>query len=404
MSAQNAAACGWSLLDLATESARAEALRLSQEAAADATIGARALDLAWRLSNAEVRDISAYVLRDEGQPRGIALFTRRNRPLKFLLGEVAIGQAAFQRQWHVGEPYLSPQLRPEAASLAARELLQACLRKLGRRECLFFEGLPLDGALYSAIREARSQGARALTIELGAPYEHQFIRMPESFQEYIAQLGSRSRQSVQYSQRRLARDMDGQVRCECFETVESVERFVADAQAISKKTYQWSLLGLGLRDANGLRASLTAAARQGWMRSFILYCRDEPVAFMLGEHQAGCYYYDDVGYDPDFGKWSVGSVLQMYVLEHLYNQADKPRCFDFSTGYGEHKGRFGNYSRREASLLVMPASMENRALGAAYRASARVSAAAVDLLKRAGVKDRLKRLIRHRSSRKSEAA
>ena len=76
-------------------------------------------------------------------------------------------------------------------------------------------------------------------------------------------MSKRSRKSVQYSQRKLRKHLDGDVRVECATTAEDVARFVSDATAVSRKSYQWHLLGLGLRDAQALTATLTAAAERG---------------------------------------------------------------------------------------------------------------------------------------------
>lgn len=403
MSIASPAPLRWHLLDLAQQSQRDEALAVSRQACARPGLGGRAFNLDWRLGSArDWASLRIFVLRRDGAALGLAIFSRRRRPLKFLLGEVTLMQIELTRYWHLGEPYLDPALAPDAALDSYTSLIASSLASLGTRECLFLEGLPVDGPTHKALDTARSHGARPVQLELGAEFEHQFIRMPTSMADYLAQLGSRSRQSVQYSHRRLLKDMGGEVRCECFETEQSIDRFVADAQAISRKTYQWNLLGLGLRDADALRASLRFSAQKGWMRSFILYCKEVPVAFMLGDLHDDCYYYDDVGYDPAFAKSSVGSVLQLMVLEQLFARSDRPSYFDFSTGYGEHKGRFGNFSRRETNLLVMPPTLGNRTLVGAHRINDRAARLAVDLLARAGVKDRLKQLIRRRSSRKSE--
>jgi len=390
----------WRRLEPTDAQALERARAVSRRAAAELDSGARGVDLAWRAGvEGDLAALRVYVRGDADGSCGLAVFTRTYRPLKFAIGEVSVYRAPLTRLWHVGEPYVGGVASADEARAACDRLLEACVADLAASECLFFEGLPVDGPMRGALRAGGAVAARALTLELGIPFEHQLIRMPATFEAYVAQLGSRSRQSVLYSQRRLRKDMAGEVSCECFETPASVERFVRDASAVSRKTYQWNLLGLGLRDTPEMRANLTAAARAGWLRSFVLYCRQVPVAFMLGYQHGSCYYYDDVGYDPDFGKWSVGTVLQIEVLEQLYGRTDRPKVFDFSTGYGEHKGRFGNAARTEQNLLALPATARNRLLIAAYRACERFSGAAVRLLDRLGVKARLKQLIRRVSSR-----
>jgi CelD/BcsL family acetyltransferase involved in cellulose biosynthesis len=90
---------------------------------------------------------------------------------------------------------------------------------------------------------------------------------------------------------------------------------------------------------------------------------------MLGYQYGGCYYYTDVGFDPAYAKWSVGSVLQLKVLQDLYQQDGRPELFDFSTGYGEHKERFGSESRLEANVLLMPRTVRARWIAASFLAS-----------------------------------
>lgn len=392
----------WTRLDLGDSVDVATAAEASSAIVREIGLGARSFDLRWRTGGGEdARNLRTYVLRDAVGVAGLAMFSATRLPLKFAIGEVVFARVPLARQWHVGAPYLAARLSPAERSTASALLVRAALAELGAGECLFLEGLPVDDPLHAAVVDAAPE-RRSLSLQLCAPYEHQFIALPETFDEYVQQLGPRSRQSVLYSQRRVRKDMGGDVQCRCFETEADVDRFVTDAVEISRKTYQWNLLGLGLRDADGLRRSLGRAAVNGWFRSFILYCKGVPAAFMLGFQHENCYYYDDVGFDPAYAKWSVGTVLQIEVLEFLYGRADRPQHFDFSTGYGEHKGRFGNGSRRETNLLVLPATVRNRALVGAYRANDRLGATASALLARAGVKERLRRLIRARATQNAD--
>ncbi|MGH6689675.1 MAG: GNAT family N-acetyltransferase [Gammaproteobacteria bacterium] len=318
--------------------------------------------------------------------------------MKFALGEVNFASARIVRYTMVGEPLLEPSGTAWAGD-GISGLLAAIRQRLGRREAVFFEGLPTDGPTYREIATNEDVQRQFLVLQLGAPYEHQFIKLPGTYHEYLEQLGGRSRQSVQYSERKLDRDMSGQVRSVCFEHAHSIDTFLTDASAISRKTYQWRLLGLGLRDSDWTRRRLTLAAERGWFRSYILYCKDAPVAFLLGYQYRGCYYYTDVGYDPEYADWSVGTVLQIKMLKDLYSRPDRPSLFDFSTGYGSHKARFANVSRQEVHLLLLPRTIANRLLAATYVSAERISAGLVSFLDRLGVKNRVKKLVRRLSIR-----
>lgn len=385
----------WEPLDLTSDEGRRRSLALLKTCVPQVGTGARFYNVEWMLGpNPDWGRIRAYVLRDQDAILGFAAFLRQERPLAFHFGEMQLASARLTRFTMRGEPYLAAAASEEVKASAATALFDAVIPALERDEALYFEGLPIEGGTYRALSDAVSSGDSVVLIQIGAAFPHQFIEFPASFKEYLDRLGSRSRQSVQYSARRLERDMPGHVIMRKFADSEQVTQFLADASALSRKTYQANLLGLGLHDDPDTRARLSLAAERGWLRSYILYCRDIPAAFMLGFEYGGCYYYDDVGYDPDYAKWSVGTVLQLKVIEEIYSSPDHPTFFDFSTGFGQHKGRFGNMSRPEANLLLMRRSWRSQSLAALYRSSEGLSAGVVNTLDGLGIKERVKKLVR----------
>jgi CelD/BcsL family acetyltransferase involved in cellulose biosynthesis len=365
----------------------------------DATVGALYYELEWRFCNQPDWTNALLFLRDgPGGCTGFAPFFRQERPLNFFLGEIKLFSAPIRRYTLLGEPLLSAA-NPENASNAIAGMLHSARRHLSGAEALFFEGLPVQGPAHDALTTLPEVERDYILVPIERPFEHQFINMPPSYEDFLKDLGSRSRKSLQYSERKLERDMDGDVSVRCFESPEDVERFLIDAEEISRKTYQRNLLGLGLEASPAFKRRLEFAADRGWLRSYILYCRSVPAAFMLGYQHRGCYYYTDVGYDPHFAEWSVGSVLQLKVMQHLYAADNRPSRFDFSTGYGTHKARFGNFQRTETNLLLLPRTLRNRLLVFAHRATTRAGDAIVNLTERLGVKARLKRWIRRSSVR-----
>jgi hypothetical protein len=383
----------WTIVRLDEPAARDEALASSREFLTGDRPGLLYYDLDWRVTTPADWNAVSVCFYQDGVERGYAPFVKSHWPLPLQLGEIRIAAAPLTRYTLNGEPLRLPH-DAEWSRGAILSLVRALGGRLSAREALYFEGLPTDGVTYRMLMSDPEIERTFLALQIGASYEHQFLNLPGTYDEYLAQLGGRSRQSVQYSERKLERDMAGQVRCECFETAAQVDRFIADAAAISRKTYQWRLLGLGLRAADELKGQLSHAANAGWLRSYILYCNDTPVSFMLGNQYRGCYYYLDVGYDPEFARWSVGTVLQLKVLKDLYSRGTRPTRFDFSTGFGEHKARFSNASRSEAHVLLLPRTPGNRVWAGTYVGLERGSRKLVAFLDRIGVKKRVKRLVR----------
>lgn len=392
-------ATGWVRCDLTSRPTRERVLQLFRQLLPHAQFGALYFDLEWRLGdNPDWSSLWTYVYEGAGDVRGFAPFFRQDRPLPFHFGELKIASARLTRYTLIGEPFVLPAGSVDE-DLIKRALLLDVLGRLASGEAVYFEGLALDGPTYKCLTTCAEIARGFLLVRLGEPFEHQYIKFPVSYAEYLKEMGSRSRQSVQYSERKLSRDMEDAVQMRCFEAIEDVDRFLEDAVTVSSKTYQTHLLGLGIRKDDESRQRFTLAARRRLLRSYILYCKDHPVAFMVGYQHEGCFYYIDVGYDPAYSQWSVGSVLQLKVLRDLYERAPHPKWFDFSTGFGAHKGRFGNVARLEANILVLPATLRNRIIVSTHALVERLSNSLVSLVDRLGMKARLKKLIRRQSSR-----
>ena len=176
--------------------------------------------------------------------------------------------------------------------------------------------------------------------------------------------------------------------------IDQIDNFLDNAITISKTTYQWNLLGLGLRDREALKATLLKWQKQKALCCYILQFDDVPVSFMLGYIYKSTYYYIDVGFNPEWSKYSVGSVLQLEVLEELYTLTSPPTSFDFSTGYGEHKARFGNVEQNEVNMMLLSKTLKNKFRVFVYNFFSNLSDKLVELLDKFGIKKRLKKILR----------
>jgi Acetyltransferase (GNAT) domain len=329
----------------------------------------------------------------DGRLVGYAPLTCGSKLLRFPIGELLLYRRRLVSLTLVHDLVIDGGAEMRRA-LTAR-FLDDLAQRLRPQEGVFLEGVPIDSVLFELATNC-GRGSRLLTLRLGDPFEHQFARLPPTFRDYEMQLGSHSRLNLRHRRKKLAQHVCGDLRTVRFSNPPDVDRFVADAQKISRTTYQWRLLGLGLRDAAALRATVGFAARQGWLRSYILYCGGEPAAFMLGYVYRRTYHYMDVGFDPAWTKWGVGSILQMEVIRDLIEieDPDRPDTFDFATGDGDHKARFGNASRREANLLLLKNCPRNALCAAAYALTTAADKHAGRWLQRLGIKAQVKRWFR----------
>ena len=172
------------------------------------------------------------------------------------------------------------------------------------------------------------------------------------------------------------------------------------AVAISKKTYQWHLLGLGLRKPDELERTLAAMARRGWTRCYLLECGGVATAFMIGYLYAGTYYYVDVGFDPDWEKWSVGTVLHLEVLRDLVG-GNAARSFDFSSGLRHPQEALQQRIARRGQLPAGPHGARNNIFDRRLPRHGRLVGRRGGLSDRLHLKTAVKRLVRRHATDKA---
>jgi hypothetical protein len=332
-----------------------------------------------------------YLCYDDGRLIGYAPLIGGVKDLRFVVGELALHRVSWRSLTLVQDLVIAGG--PELRLGLTRQLLDLLAERLCPTDGIFLEGVPTDSALY---RLTALPGAMRdlLAIEIGHVFPHHRLKLAPSFAEFEAQLSASSRQSQRRQLRKLLEYLGGDFDIRCFTGDSEVGQFVVDARRVSQKSYQWRLLGLGLRDPDSLSKTLTRAARHGWLRCYILYCRGEPAAFMLGYLYHGTYHYIDVGYDPAWGQWGVGSILQLQVIRDLIEGPEPAALFDFSTGHGEHKARLANISRSEANLLLVRNCARNAAIAAGYRLAMAVDRQGGRLLDTLGIKARVKHWLR----------
>jgi CelD/BcsL family acetyltransferase involved in cellulose biosynthesis len=174
------------------------------------------------------------------------------------------------------------------------------------------------------------------------------IRLPASFDEYLASLRSTTRAAVKSERRRLEKVVP---EFRVVQFPEDVELFLQEAEKISRLTYQWNLVYKFCND-DATRQKFVRLAKNGNLRCYLLYLGGNPVAFSYGELSLGKFVWYVTGYDPQYGKLSPGTALLMWMIRDLIENTDC-EVFDFLLGRAEgYKSRFATTSYRCAAMEV----------------------------------------------------
>ena len=141
-----------------------------------------------------------------------------------------------------------------------------------------------------------------------------------------------------------------------------------------------------IRDAESLAAS-------GSLRAYILFDGSRPVSYLYCPARDGVLMYAYLGYDPEYMKMSVGTVLQWLALEQIFSEG-KFTHFDFTEGESAHKRLFSTHQRKCANGLFLEWSARNYVLLYLHLGMDRTSRLIGQVLDRFSLKSRVKRVLR----------
>lgn len=255
-----------------------------------------------------------------------------------------------------------------------------------------------DGWLLRSVPAARLPAlGNAMTgwlLTVRQHYPRHYIPMEQAgFDDWWQGFSAKTRSTLSRKARRLADRFDGGFTVRAYSSADEVAEFMSVAAALSGRTYQERLMQAGLPAGDADVAQAAAAAGQGHVRAFLLFAEGRAIAYLYLPVEEDVLVYAHLGYDPDFADLSPGTVLHVEAMRRLYAEG-RFRAFDFTEGDGAHKAQFGRASVACADVLLLRPSLRNRGALGTMRAVDGFAAGAKRLLDRAGLRARVKALIR----------
>lgn len=337
--------------------------------------------------------LRAFTTERDGRIDSYAMIGEGWEDLHWLLGYFRIHTKRIARLCVINGQSFAPGLTPDECRERARELL-AWLAREAKGRPVYLQGTPTDSPLLELVR---AKEHRFRVVAHGRPHAHFAIDLPGSSAAFYEGLGYKTRKSLRYSARRLEREMGGDVIMKCFRTPDEVDPFLDDAMDISRKTHQYLLLHSGLRNREWLTAAFGRMAERGWWQGYILYCKGEPAAFIWGYQVEDIFYYYNVGYDPKWREWSVGSVAMVKFIEMLIAAADRPRRLDLLYGDPDYKRRVSNCAWEDINLYLFPRTLKMFVTSYSLHFVNTVTDWVSQMLERYNLRSRVIRLLRRRA-------
>jgi hypothetical protein len=390
----------WKRADLGSQARLSEIMHDSESMLTSHPGALLEQDLSWITVNSHNmnHDPLIYLCKDGHEVLGYAPIVLQPSSIPFTLGEITFGNYAVQQLTMYGDPLIRVGTEEGQERQLITDLFYQLRSQISSRQVVLLLCVPCQGSLYKTLKETTNLNKQFYVLQYAANYKRRLIALPKTFDVYLKQLGPRTRSDLNRNSRKLKEHVNNELEVKCYTDRLSVAEFLKSAEAISKKTYQWNLLKRGLRDREHFEIRLSLAAEQGWLRCYILFCRGQPIAFMVGYLHQGRYYSTDIGYDPEWTTWSVGNVLHCEVVRDLIEKANGAKLFDFMGDRPTHERLSNNVFIEEANFYLFPKSLEGTALYLSLRLTDKFSTFVSHTLETFHLKTRIRKLIRQIST------
>lgn len=385
----------WKDLDTFSEKERHKTLALINDFIKTHPRAVMDHDLEWLFTKCgHEKTVKALVcFAQDGSLIGYAPFFVHPSALSFGLFGISFFDYRIRRYSITAEPLL------RADQPALQALLKSLFSKirdfLGQRDALFGLGVERKSVFGQFLSNNIALQKNYLILPMGASYQRRLILLPEDIEKYISNLGYSTRYEVRRALRKLHSKTT--VTYHVYSEPHEVKKLLKLLYSVSVKTYQHQLLNLGISDDEETFRILNHAAKAGWLRSLILLCNNQPVAFEHGFLYNGIYYLTHMGYDPDWTKFSVGTIAHIYTVENLIQMGAKK--FDFLYGDNGSKKRLSNISREEQNFYLIPRKIPLIIIAHTLRLFNALIEKAGEFTERYGIKSRIRRLLRRKSTR-----
>ena len=250
--------------------------------------------------------------------------------------------------------------------------------------------LPVESPEHTALA---SLGGPLERQRFAPSWQRQRLVLPASFEEFLASRSRKVRFGVRYDGKRLEEAL-GAVSVGIYDRPEQLEKLAADVDAVARVTYQRAL-GMGFADGEQQRRLARIGLEHGWLRAYVLYDGERPIAYWLCSVHRGTLLLRTTGFDPEYAPHRPGIYLLMRVIEHACGDPEL-RVLDFGPGRSAYKSHFSNETYDERTVLVFAPTFRGRRAAFGRNAVLGLGRAARWAVDRTGSTDKLKKAWRGR--------
>ncbi len=284
------------------------------------------------------------LVKSDGQPAAMAIGRIERRPVVFKLGYKTMSRSTLKYLSIVYGGVIGRPTR-DLCVLLLGELTIALRRR--EADVVFFNHLRTDSPMFRLCRTVPHFITRGQCV---SAQSHWQTDIPETVDEFYSRVSKSRRQRWRRDVKNLEKMSSSGIQMVCYRDLDDIERLIDVVCHIEKSTYKEGL-EIGFTDSVLNRALLEQAARDNWLRAYVLYVSGEPCAFQLDIHYGRTQFTEYGSFDPRWERGSPGIVLLIKVLEELCLDPEID-ALDYGFGGASYKEKFGTDLWREKSVYI----------------------------------------------------
>ena len=182
-------------------------------------------------------------------------------------------------------------------------------------------------------------------------YRHAFAEGEDARRHFRS---PKSLNRLRTKERGLVRELGGELELIEIRQPADWAPYAQPIEALMNGTWQARRLGHGFRWADQ-----APVAARGWLRAFLLRAGGHAVSFVLCYQGMGTLFYEQLGYDQRFAKYSPGALLLYRVMDRL-QERDTPDVVDFGEGEADYKKVLANQLIGVSGLMLVRRTLRLR--------------------------------------------
>jgi CelD/BcsL family acetyltransferase involved in cellulose biosynthesis len=270
------------------------------------------------------------------------------------------------------------------------------LLKSAETDLVFFHYLKADSPF---LRVARAKVPGLCRSHFNRMDVHRTMTLPDSMEAFYQSCSKKHRANLRRYVRRIEEQYGERAVVVRYLGEDGIDSFLEAASDVSAKTYQQAL-GSGLGKDERTQDLLQQVAEEGWLRSYVLFLDGTPCAFQHGAAYRGSYFLEQIGFNPKWKDFNVGTVLFLKALEDLCRDRNGTRTIDFGFGEADYKRSYGDRCWNDVRFYLFAPRVRPILANLVFSGTTGLSAGLTCVLEKTGFIRRIKRLWRDRLRQK----